>query len=554
MKNEKTPFQNLNEYECFLDRLLVDKLRPDEVDIAQSIRSNPDRFTEIFVELKPHEARRRKGQFFTPKKIANYMVNWVLEGSKGVIVDPGCGSGVFSELLLRKEVDKVIVIDKDPLCIKMTKARAKLIGRLDALETFEGDFIDFSPNGVIDGIVCNPPYVRHHELDEKYKEKLKKYVDKITGFSFDKLSGLHVHFFVKAVEILVEGGRMAFITSAEFLDSRYGVPLKRFLYDQFDVEALILFDEAFEGVMTTSCISLLVKNGGEGRARSIRMIEVREPREGMEQAFVKIIEPEDLGFQAKWSSYLYRKKLGITSDLLVKFPAVAHLKRGIATGGNDFFTFTRKFAKKKGLIEYSCEILKSPKLLTGFTLSRSDLKTLEENGKPTRLLYIDEETQISEDLKRYLQEGESIGVNRSYLCRHRNPWYKVDRRDPPDAFLTYMGRGNPRFIFNEAGALYLNNTHGFYIQEKIDESRKKALLLFLNAFFDKDYVRGYSKRYSGGMFKIEPKDLEETLILDPSSLSSYQSEKLSEALDKLDDLKRGKARELVRKVLSSENI
>lgn len=284
MKNERIPFRNLDEYKDFLDRLLHDELSAGEASLVQSIRSNLDQLTEIFIKLKPHVERRREGQFLTPRRIANFMVNWVLEGdSQKNIVDPGCGSGIFSEISLgKKGVNKVIAIDKDPLCVKMTKVRAKLIRKLNKLEVLEGDFMDFSCDEKIKGIICNPPYVRHHEFNGKYKKKLKKYVDNATGLSFSKLAGLHVHFFVKAAEILDKGGRMAFITSAEFLDSRYGISLKKFLYNQFDIKALILFDEAFEGVMTTSCISLLVKNG---RKRPLRMIEVSEPREEiLEQA------------------------------------------------------------------------------------------------------------------------------------------------------------------------------------------------------------------------------------------------------------------------------
>lgn len=272
---------------------------------------------------------------------------------------------------------------------------------------------------------------------------------------------------------------------------------------------------------------------------------------GNKKYAIKVVKPEELDFEANWSSYLYSEKLGIKSDLLIRFSKIARLKRGIATGGNDFFVFTKEFAKRRRLTKYSREILASPKFSKGFSFSRLDMKALEDDGKPTLLLYSNEETPSSDELKSHLREGEKRGISKSYLCRNRNPWYKVDRREPPDAFLTYMGRKYPRFILNEADALYLNNSHGLYLRDGGDKKRKKSLLLFLNVFFSKNYLRRFSKRYSGGMFKIEPRDLEGALVLDYLSLSSEQAGRLAEAFDQLNrGLERSKAREIIKKVIS----
>ncbi|KXA94025.1 hypothetical protein AKJ65_05675 [candidate division MSBL1 archaeon SCGC-AAA259E19] len=248
----------------------------------------------------------------------------------------------------------------------------------------------------------------------------------------------------------------------------------------------------------------------------------------------KVVKVEELDFQKNWSSYLYRKKIGIEDKRMIKFSEIGRLKRGIATGNNEFFTLTKEEAKKRKILNHTETILRTSKHLKGFSFSSSRIKELEEDGVPTELLYIDENTEITPELEDYLEEGKEKGVQNSYLCKNRNPWYEVERRTPPSAFVTYMGRGEPRFILNEAKSLYLNNCHGLYLNEDIGKERLKSLLLFLNSFFDREYIRGYTKNYSGGLFKIEPSDLEDTKILDVFSLSRNKIKKLAKRFDSLE--------------------
>lgn len=249
---------------------------------------------------------------------------------------------------------------------------------------------------------------------------------------------------------------------------------------------------------------------------------------------VKTIEPQELDFEKNWTSYIYRKKVGIKNHGLIEFSKIGCLKRGIATGNNDFFTLTREDAQKRGIIEHTRPVLRSARYIDGYVFSSNNIKNLEEKEIPTRLLYIDENTAITEDLEKYLEKGRKEGVHEAYLCQNRNPWYRVERRDPPPAFVTYMGREEPRFILNKAESLYLNNCHGLYLNKDLGLNRLKAFLLFLNTFFDKDYIRGYSKSYSGGMFKIEPEDLKKTEVVDFSNLSPEKIDKMANLFDNLD--------------------
>ena len=69
--------------------------------------------------------------------------------------------------------------------------------------------------------IGNPPYVRHHLIDARWKTWL---IDEATerGCSASQLAGLHVHFFLATAKKATKGDVGVFITAAEWLDVNYG--------------------------------------------------------------------------------------------------------------------------------------------------------------------------------------------------------------------------------------------------------------------------------------------------------------------------------------------
>ena len=68
-----------------------------------------------------------------------------------------------------------------------------------------------------------------------------------------------------------------FITPTEFLDVRYGAPLKEALLNWCDIDELIVLEmdraAAFDGVLTTSAITIATKR--ERATRRLRMTEAQ---------------------------------------------------------------------------------------------------------------------------------------------------------------------------------------------------------------------------------------------------------------------------------------
>src|SRR3546814_3471279 len=94
--------------------------------------------------------------------------------------------------------------------------------------------------------VCSsdlPPYVRHHLIDADAK---RWFADTAAGFGVkaSKLAGLHIHFYVRTLELARTGDYGVFITSSEWLDVNYGATLRNLLTQRLGGVALHVLDPA----------------------------------------------------------------------------------------------------------------------------------------------------------------------------------------------------------------------------------------------------------------------------------------------------------------------
>ena len=75
----------------------------------------------------------------------------------------------------------------------------------------------------------------------------------------------------------------------------------------------------------------------------------------------------------------------------------------------------------------------------------------------------------------YLREGERLGVAERYLCHHRSPWYRQERRPPAALLCTYMGRGAFRFILNPSSATATNVYLLMYPKPLLEKAAREDL-------------------------------------------------------------------------------
>jgi adenine-specific DNA-methyltransferase len=468
--------------------------------------------------VNPRELRYRIGQFFTPTPIAELMADAVREVQPVTVLDPGVGGGV----LLRAVGDgpRLFGLDIDKRAVEL--AAASLPGDH---EIVVGDFLN--PAGwpltevVFDAVISNPPYVRHHHLSAEHK-LLAGHYSALLGVKVSSLSGSYVYFILEALLRLKDGGRLVFITPTEFLDVRYGQAVKEALLRCCDIEEILVLemDElAFEGVLTTSAITIATKRSSP--SRKFRLVEGKldgRVERSREVSLPAAIAPASV----PWTPLLPSRAEQIAPLLegrTAKLGDFCRVRRGIATGDNSFFVMTAAQVEEWGIEQ---------RFLVPVALGSKDLpydgpldadfhRARIECGARAFLFFCHEpvEALVDTNALRYIEHGRERGLHERFNCRTRSPWYGVEPVPPADFFATYMSRDRARIVRNLIGARCMTSLLNVWAKPGVHPD---LLRPSLEDPTNAQLLREFGRIYGSGLGKIEPGDLVALPIRPPAGL------------------------------------
>ena len=185
---------------------------------------------------KTQAERNRLGQFATPSPLAfdilSYAKTNIPPRNKIRFLDPAIGTGAFYSALLnvfpKNRVQQALGYEIDPHYCKPAAKLWKETGLCLKL----GDFTTAEPSPRHNLIICNPPYVRHHHLENGNKLRLQMRTQQASSMRVSGLAGLYCHFLGLSQAWMDENAVAGWLIPSEFMDVNYGQAIKRYLLDR----------------------------------------------------------------------------------------------------------------------------------------------------------------------------------------------------------------------------------------------------------------------------------------------------------------------------------
>lgn len=473
------------------------------------------------------EHRKRFAQFFTPEAIADFMARWVLGGRKKAdVLEPAFGLGAFSRSLF-KQNPKVRVVGYEADATIYNYAAENVAQAGSDVLLYNEDYLRASWEDKYDGIICNPPYLKFHDYDNA---SLVPLVNEQLGIRLNGFTNLYTLFLLKSISQLRDGGRMAYIVPSEFLNSDYGVEVKRALLRSGVLRHVVVVDFtqcAFDDALTTACILLCHKDGSLSEVRFSHVSDVGQLQASL--ADYSAWAADQLKPETKWKQY-YEGARSADYRHLVPFSTFAKVSRGIATGANDYFTFRESKKELYGIPErclMRCVCHSTD--VHGLFFTDDDFQRLSHSDKVVYLFNGRADVE-DEHARGYISLGEETGADKRYLTASRKPWYAIENRKPSPIWVSVFNRKGLRFVRNMAGVSNLTTFHCVYDVGVVDID---VLFGYLVTNVAKEIFMDNSRQYGNGLVKFEPNDLNKGKAVDLRLLTEEEAQLVSAASQRL---------------------
>ncbi|MCK5720719.1 MAG: N-6 DNA methylase [Thiomargarita sp.] len=476
--------------------------------------------------------RKKYAQFFTPEPIAQIMVDWLLKTNDiSSLLEPAFGLGIFTRKVLTQRNDIAITgFDIDNIIFETAKNNYQNHLNLDLhLE----DYLFNDWNNKYDTIVCNPPYLKFHDYENK---KTLTEIKKRLNIQLSGFTNIYTLFLLKSIYQLKDKGRIAYLIPSEFLNSDYGKYVKDYLLKSNLLRHIFIFDfreNIFDNVLTTSAILLLAKdkNYSEVSFSTITNSKELDNISKIIQNYPNItgqisLKKEEINPNIKWRVY-YQKQKSKNYKNLIPFKNIAKVVRGIATGANEYFSFNQEKATKYNIDKSNllpC-IIRSKDIKNPF-FTNKNFSTLKVNNADI-FLFNGMKNLNNEAVISYIKLGEKREINKKYLTSKRNPWYSLENRPPSPIWVGVFNRSGLKFVRNEAGIYNLTTFHCIYpVNGLFNELNIDLLFAYLLTDVAQQLFDDNRREYGDGLKKFEPNDLNNALMLDLSKLDEILEKKI----------------------------
>lgn len=437
------------------------------------------------------------GQVFTRLPVAEYMASLFSIDKESTILDPCFGEGAFISALINDGWNHIYGYEIDSTLYE--KCKNKYQGCMLNNE----DFLSSKHAIQYDGIIMNPPYVRHEKINELSRLGVNK--DILSSNSiFSCLSttaNLYMYFIIKAISVLKENGELIVIFPGSWLLAKNGDHFGEALYKSCVVDRQIhISGDVFE---KNALVDVII-------------LKLRKTQEKQKQ-----VVPEYVKLTNDIFAPLVRTDKYLQISFTKSFKDIGSIRRGLTTGCNSMFINPDFVCNEK----YIKSIISSPKQVNGYTT---------ENAACDKLLIVNRDDLDDADIANYfrewkdkiLKEGKPETLARKIT--KGDEWYKLNTFDCDGIIFSYFVRNDMKFIVNKSGNIIRDN---FYIIYPVVDYW--VCYALLNNYYTYYQLECSGKKYGAGLLKLQRYDLENLRFPDLNLLSEKDINDLKNLARKL---------------------
>lgn len=432
------------------------------------------------------------GQVFTNEYVANYMTSLFSIPKKSPILDPCFGEGVFIKSLIDNGFSNITGIEIDYNLFQCANKNFKNLILLNR------DFLMSPCKSKYDGIIMNPPYIRHEEINElkTYGITKEKLLNNKLFKDLTPKSNLYMYFIIKAISLLKINGELVVIFPSSWLNAKNGDCFKRIITKNCFIEEHInISGNVFNRKALVDVIILKIKKSKNKKPTLFK----------------------NFNFDGK-EIYYRNQPPKIIIQFNKNFTEIASIKRGLTTGYNEMF-INPPIKNKANLVP----IVSSPKQIKGYSI------------KDSKYDYLFELQEFDLETKKYINgyKNKIISMQKpktlfDKIISNDKKWFFIKPTKYDGIVFSYFIRNDIKFILNESSMVIRDN---FYvITPKIN---KYILFALLNNYYTYYQLECVGKKYGNGLLKIQSYDIKNlTFPMIESNSDMKKLEELAKSLIK----------------------
>jgi len=308
--------------------------------------------------------------------------------------------------------------------------------------------------------IGNPPYVRHHDLDERWRDSVARRLHKATGMEMNRKCNLYVYFLFLALLKSREDGIVSAIVPYEWVSRPSAKPLRDYIKENgWHVDIYRFSEPIFERVLTTASISVIDKGSRDRQWRYLSLSPTGE---------VSALR-QLTGADRQLLAYQKRGKLWAM--------------RGMSPGTQKVFTLTEAERIHAGLTRD--DVLPCVTTLRGVP---RDLRYLTETAFYKRFvaagarcwLIRSHADKVSPRLQAYL-DSVPEALRDTWTCNSRDLWWRYILSDAPHLLVsTGFRKFGPKVLVNSISAHAVGSVCGVYGDHGVAWSGVRVYLMGVN--------------------------------------------------------------------------